>query len=442
MIVFVSDMHFRDEAEWTVNEQATKGFIKQNLIPLIRDAKAKEVTVVFLGDIVDIDRSPFWVDSPPHGYTPWSHWREAVDKANGGVGSQDQEFEKCILEVLDRIHKANRKNYRFWERFKKMDRAIWGRGYRPRRIRFEYIPGNHDRLSQYSKETRRRLIEHLCLDQDAREEFSYVKYDKAHRVLSLHGHVFTPMDFGRRFEQPDDYANSDWYMVPSLGNVANLIFGVRLYHDFKDDPQTREILAQVDLVRPQRAIFKWLESKFKENPDIQGEVDALLERLARDFISDPFVRWRLKWWENWLAWVLLSLGMAKIVTRLGWLFKFLRLGEPSKEKYTEEMIKKITAGEFPEWVAIHHPDMPEPNIVSGHTHDPLVVPIKGDRKGDPFASAHYFNTGSWLDTIEEDRKGGYARRHQVTHVTFYKNGEEKKPNGTRTYWEYWDGCQK
>jgi UDP-2,3-diacylglucosamine pyrophosphatase LpxH len=446
MIVFISDLHFRDEKEWTVSLRATKGFIEQNLIPQIRDAKAKEVTIVFLGDIVDINRSPFWIDGHSGIYKPWSHWQATLREKKLGNVSPNQpfehdDFEKHILKVLDQIEETNRGNYRLWRRFKKLDKRMWGDEHMPDKITFEFVPGNHDRLSQYSPATQSRLIKHLCLDQDATSVFPWVKYDEPHNVLALHGHVFTGTDFGGRSHQPDEFDSSPWYMLPSLGDVATLMFGVKLYHDIKGHEHLRDLLAEIDLVRPEGEIFRWILSKVKGNPEDEKRIDTIVARLAREFVKDPFVRWRLKWWEMLLARLILFLGLPKNITRAGWLFRLLGFGRESKEKYTKEMLKMITKGKFREWLDRRYGDQ-QPNIVSGHTHHPLVVPVQGDKEGDPSAAVHYFNTGTWLDTIEKDCATGYARRHQITHATFYKDGEEVKRDGKRSYWEYWDGCLK
>ena len=444
MIVFVSDIHFRDENQWTVNEHATEGFITKSLIPQIQDARAKEVTVVFLGDIVDINRSPYWVDDQlSHGYTPWSHWTATLNEIRPGSVPLDQRFDAMvfqnhILTVLDRIRDANARNYELWNQFKTLDRAVWGSdGHRPERVVFEFVPGNHDRLSQYNIETRRRLIEHLNLDQLPEQEFPWVKYDAEHRVLALHGHVLGEMDFGGRSEQPDDYAASPWYKFPSLGDVATVTFGVRLYHDFMLSTPLRDMLAEIDLVRPQSEVLRWLRFRIASSPQLIGSLNELVARLARNFVGDPFVNWRLSGWEKTLLWFV---GTPRNIDDTMNLFDKLSGGEKTKEEYTQEMVGKITTGNFMSWVNRQYPRTP--NIVSGHTHYPLLTPVLGDHDGDPQAPMHYFNTGAWLDAIEMARGRGFARRHQVTHVTFYKDGEDAKPDGTRSYWEYWEGCLK
>jgi UDP-2,3-diacylglucosamine pyrophosphatase LpxH len=443
MLVFISDIHFRDEKQWTVNENATEGFLTQNLIPQIRSAKAKKVTVVFLGDIVDINRSPYWADGRSGAYTPWSHWQETLNQIKPGSVDPDRQFvstkfEECILGVLDGIRAANTTNYRLWKQFKKRDSELWGkRGFKPDEITFEFVAGNHDRLSQYSPATRTRLAQHLNLDQDPQKEFPWVKYDDEHRVLAFHGHVLGATDFGGRSEQPDNYALSPWYMFPSLGDVATLTFGVKLYHNYKGDPQIQKMLAEIDLVRPQSAVLRWLQFRFQSRPDIKQELDRLVAGLAQELVNDPFVKWRLSGWEKAGLWLI---GTPKTIDDTMKLFDTLSGGDLSKEEYTQEMIGKITSGKFLTWVNSQYPKTP--NIISGHTHFPIIVPVLGDREGDPSATVHYFNSGTWLDTIERGRGRGYARRHQITHVTFYKDGEDAKTDDTRGYWEYWEGSLK
>lgn len=443
MLVFISDLHFRDEKQWTVNENATEGFLMENLIPQIRDARAKNVTVVFLGDIVDINRSPYWVDGQSGGYTPWSHWQMRLNQIKPGSVAPDPQFdstrfENCILSILDGIRDANTTNYRLWRQFRRRDRSLWGaRGFRPDEITFEFVAGNHDRLSQYSVATRERLIQHLGFNQDPQQEFPWVKYDDEHRVLAFHGHVLGEMDFGGRSEQPDDFSTSPWYTFPSLGDVATLTFGVRLYHSYRGNPQMQSMLAEIDLVRPQSAVLTWLQSLINQNPGIKGELDQLVAGLAREFVNDPFVRWRLSGWEKFGIFLL---GTPKTIEDTMKLFDKLSGGDQSKEEYTQEMIGKITSGKFMTWVNTEYPRTP--NIISGHTHFPLIVPVLGDRPGNPSATVHYFNSGTWLDTVERGRGRGYARRHQLTYIIFYKDGEDVKDDGTRSSWEYWDGCLK
>lgn len=439
----ISDIHFRDEERWTVSARATQGFIKQNLIPQIRDAEAKDVTVVFLGDVVDINRSPYWVDGQSGNYKPWSDWRSTLNKIKPGSVDpdpqfRDAEFENHILNVLERIRAANRTNYQYWYQFKTLDKAIWeNKEKQPKRIRFEFIPGNHDRLSQCSPATRERIIQHLYLDQDAQREFPWVKYDEEHRVLALHGHVLGEMDYGGRSEKPEDFGSSPWYRFPSLGDVATLTFGVRLYHEFRGDEQVRNMLAEIDLVRPQSAVLRWLKFRIESRPDLRASLDKLVAQLAREFTDDPFVKWRLTGWEKFGIWLL---GKPKTIDDVMGMFDKLSGGDQTREEYTQEMISKITTGKFLSWVNSNYPKTP--NIVSGHTHFPIVTPVLGDREGNPLATMHYFNSGAWLDAIEVGRGRGFARRHQIAHVAFYKDGEEVKGDGTRSYWEYWEGCLK
>jgi UDP-2,3-diacylglucosamine pyrophosphatase LpxH len=446
MIVCISDLHFRDEKKYTVNDHSTDGFLVKSLIPMIQDAKPKKVTVLFVGDIVDINRSPYWVDGQSGGYTPWSNWRETLNAIKPGAIAvngdfKSVEFEKHILAVLERIRSANTANYELLHQFKDTEGPLWkGEEHKPEEIRFEFIPGNHDRLTQYSQATRAALIRHLFLDDISETPFPWVKYDEEHRVFAFHGHVLTDMDFGGRSEQPDDYAVSPWYMLPSLGDVATITFGVRLYHDYNGDPNVQRMLAEIDLLRPQSAVLRWLLSRVEARPDIRKDLDNLVARLAQGFIDDPFVCWRLSSMEKLKIGIMKLLGKHKTIEGVMSLVNTLAGGDQSREEYTKEMVGKITSPKFTNWYNSRYPEAP--NIVTGHTHFPLITPLLGDREGNPSAPMHYFNSGTWLDTLERGQLRGYSRRRQITHVTFYKEGEDAKPDGTRSYWEYWDGCLK
>ena len=72
---------------------------------------------------------------------------------------------------------------------------------------------------------------------------------------------------------------------------------------------------------------------------------------------------------------------------------------------------------------------------------PVVLPLAGKVGGSPREERMYFNSGTWLHVVEEGqgREGGFARRNQIVHVTFYRDGEDLKDNGRRSYWEYWQG---
>src|SRR5712691_2864528 len=123
MLVAVSDLHWRDEAAWTTDPVMTEGFLVKSLIPQVRDAMRsvtdparRELEVLFLGDLVDINRSRYWVDGSskddPTGvvYKPWSDW---CSPAPG--------LEARVVTVLQKIVATNEKNVRLWLTLKHLD---------------------------------------------------------------------------------------------------------------------------------------------------------------------------------------------------------------------------------------------------------------------------------------------------------------------------------
>ena len=310
MLVFVSDLHYRDNEAFTVSPKATEEFLKQNLIPMIEDAGASEVTVVFLGDLIDITRSQYWVDGRSktkahYWYRPWSNWKEALAKIPGASQGADphfnpQEFGKHILNVLSAIRDVNRKNYRLWRDFKKKRKNLW-KGFSGSlskiRIRFEFIPGNHDRLVQYSEAARAMLTKDLELDHDPAERFPWVKEDDFCSVVAFHGQVLTPADFGCD-EVPADLASSPWYDVPGLGDAATLYFGIGIVQEFASQASTEEeqalakSLGEMDLVRPQSSVLRWLTQWGLQNDRLKPKVDRIVVKALHDMLREDFVRWR------------------------------------------------------------------------------------------------------------------------------------------------------
>ena len=439
MITIISDVHLRDEPTRTIDSRATEGFLTENLVPQIVDAKAGQVTVIFLGDFVDINRSTYWVDGSSGTYVPWSHWKETLNTITPGSVTPDSgfnsaEFERHIIAVLEKIRSANIRNYQLWERFKSLNKEVWGNGgHRPKSISFLFVPGNHDRLVQYSEATRRKLVQDLKLDQNPQQKFPWTIFDAPHSLLGFHGQAIDPMNFGGKENEPKDFEKDPWYDFPALGDVVTITLGVKLYQRFNDDQTIQNMLADIDLVRPQVAALRWLLQRIAGNASLKQTLDAHIARLANEFLDDEFVKWNLSGWDKFRLWLV---GRPESLEEALGLFQKIGGDEQTQEEYADEMMKKIMKGNFMEWYNKTYPSAP--NIVSGHTHHALLTPILGESSARPQAM-HYFNTGTWLDVVEAGRGIGFARRSQIAHATFYQNGEDVKAGNKRSYWEFWQG---
>lgn len=458
MLVAVSDLHWRDQEAHSTPPAMTEGFLKKSLVPQVRDAMRsvhapgeRVVEVVFLGDLVDINRSRYWVDGRSADtrtgalYTPWSHWRGLSQNANPGAPgalSPAAQFEQHVVAALGEILSANRANVAAWRAFKALDPDIWGDGEgKPERVRFHFLPGNHDRLANYSAVVRRSLIDELQLEGKPDEPFPWAAVFAEYAVAALHGHVIDATNFGGR-EIPADLVNAAEYGLPSLGDVITVTFGVGLRQRATLHPKLAPLapsLELIDLVRPQQAAFDWL-NRWGLAQQVHEELNQVVVSLVKEFLDDEFVKAQLPRFLSGIKRFLLRtfhIGQPRDIEGALKLFgKFS--GGNSAEDYQQHMREAFLVGRAGRWVTTQGPML---SVVSGHTHRPLVTGLAGRIGEDPRTERIYVNTGCWLDVVEKGphRDSGYVRRGQVIHAAFYRRAEDEKPGARRSYWEYWQG---
>jgi UDP-2,3-diacylglucosamine pyrophosphatase LpxH len=308
-------------------------------------------------------------------------------------------------------------------------------------ITYEFIPGNHDRLAQYSQPVRQVLVQDLGLAQDPADKFKWIKYYPEYSVLALHGHVLNPTDFGRD-EVPDDLENSAWYDVPSFGDVATVNFGVGIVQDFlkipalAQDPMRAATLGEIDLVRPQSGALRWLSKWGFHQPGLKNELDRIVVTAFKAMMNDEFAEWRMQ--LGWLEKAYLWMTKLETVEDVMNIVEKQASGPATVEEYNKSMVQAIGQRVMAEWVFRKCPGVR--NIVSGHTHQPGVIPLQGETGANIKDEMVYFNTGTWLPVIEAGAMKGFARRSKIVHITFYKDGEdEDQESNRRSYWEYWEG---
>src|SRR5947209_20610154 len=103
MLVFISDLHFRDKKSRSIPPVALERFLKYDLMTLIEDARAEELILVFLGDIFDVNRSETWFNDL-RGVRPWSNYSKLLRKDD----SSDAALQEIAAQILRDILKANR----------------------------------------------------------------------------------------------------------------------------------------------------------------------------------------------------------------------------------------------------------------------------------------------------------------------------------------------
>jgi UDP-2,3-diacylglucosamine pyrophosphatase LpxH len=448
MLVIISDLHWRDDPEWTTPLAMTDGFLRKSLVPMVRDAmrrvrqpNAREVEVLFLGDWLDINRCRYWVNGQSGRYRPWSNWRP-LSKAPDASGAQSpaDAFDEQVRNAIVAILKANAKSQAAWLSFKDLASEYWSGDVEgnPEVIRFHYVPGNHDRLANLSPSIRALLIRELRLEGNPDAPFPWAQVYPEYGVAALHGHVLDPPNFGGK-ETPDDLSSAPDYDLPAFGDALTVHFGVALHERAEADPRLKPLarsLGMIDLVRPQRAAFEWLR-RWGLTYKVDSELSALMNALGDEFLSEPFVKSQVRKLAPLWAQALLKVGVAPRTMRQWlWLFRALSGGGTAEEE-DRKMRDAFVDGPAAQWVARQGQAL---NVVSGHTHRPLVAGLAGDVGENPQTERTYLNTGCWLDVVERGPVGsGFVCRHQVMHAVFYRDFEDRGSGGQRRYWEYWQG---
>jgi UDP-2,3-diacylglucosamine pyrophosphatase LpxH len=452
----------------------TEGFLRKSLIPQVSDdlqsvrRGTRELLIVFLGDFIDINRSRYWVDggsevqlSDGRAYTyyPWSHWRDTLRRNSSSAGmSPDPDFSLAVFEghvtsVLSRIanNDANRVNLSLWRDLKNPGSALWaGVPNVPDEIRYEFIPGNHDRLANFSSSIRAAFLEHLPLDDlkpsdrqpwTATSPFRWINAYPDYAVVALHGHALDPDNFGGEGAPSDPSANAG-YEMPALGDIITVLVAERAVQAVATNGDLPsglvESIGAIDLVRPSSAMLNWLREWGATNQVVRAVLDQIATELVSGLLKDEFFRRKKGMGQGVLGAFKRVLANLLKPTTLNGAIRFYRgqVNPPSDEQYSQQMLGLMAEGEFADWVSRTYPDTRY--LVSGHTHHPLVLALAGSKTATD--ERMYFNTGCWVDVVEEGQPGlGFARRNQIVHVAFYRADEDTKANGQRSYWEYWQG---
>ena len=98
MLVFLSDIHWTDGTSGeTIHSGAFRGFV-QDLSRIAKDAKARDLEIVLLGDIFDLIRSEQWIKAKVR---PW----------DAKSSKQEQITKKILQGILKNVENRRSLNY-------------------------------------------------------------------------------------------------------------------------------------------------------------------------------------------------------------------------------------------------------------------------------------------------------------------------------------------
>ncbi len=456
MIVVVSDLHLQDtrldglrrrEGEQVLLTEVRRNVTAPALTLLgaqiadnARRCGAKEVDVVFAGDIFELHRTPLWF-LREGGLRPTSPRSPALRDA--------------VLAILDAVAEENAD---FFAMARSIVRGEPG-SYRGVKhdfggvtLRGHYMPGNHDRLVNLWPETRARaraLLGIAGAGGDDGAPFPHVfERDRAagYGVRVRHGHEYDRQNFAVVFD-PKHPPPDATYDEPVFGDYVTVDLATRVALAFRafharelraagpEGDRLRRIytaILEFDDVRPPTTVVRYLAEAL-------GAGDAATFDLLRPVLVDAFETARA---SAYFAEKAGELGFAKYFDGpVGAIVDaaIRKLSGQTLARIVQAMDRLEGDGNGPAVGASAEPGLLEGTIdlvVAGHTHEPAHVGLRG-RNGATSGAAYYLDSGTWRTRIDAGEAGAFGRLRAYTMICCYRDDELRRGESRR--FESWTG---
>lgn len=413
MLVIASDIHLTDGTSGkTINSGAFQKFALY-LKDMVQTAKASQVEIVLLGDIIDLIRSDYWLRSD---IRPWS---KPGDKDGEGQGLKDY-----AVKILDRISKKadNKKSMAHIEEFRK---EMKGDGVS---TKITYIIGNHDWLINRYPETRTKVARFLGIDKPNQYKdkmFATERYWEEYRVFARHGDIYDPFNFD---DERDASSLGDAIVIDLINKFPKM---VEETIGRATDPDLISELREIDNIRPLIDIPLWIHGACRraKSPETEKQVKEVWNRLVDAFLKIKFVRKHDKPWRMDVVDALqLALKISKLVSLKDMINLPLR-------KFYKEKGDYINKGFNEEYVRRNMAEF----VIYGHTHHHQIVPLDQVSLPGGILQKTYFNTGTWRkiheNTVFDEENQEFLSRDVMTFIAFYLKEERKSHR-----FEIWNGA--
>lgn len=426
MIVFISDLHFVDETagQHNLSAEAFIKFLKSVKVHL-ENTKAKEVKIVFLGDIFDLLRTEEWFKEKEED-RPW--------------GNNTENMRKRAKNILEKIEDKNKDTFSLFSK-EALENQFEGV-----KVETIFIPGNHDRLCWMIDELKEKVIELLGLNAGNPDNFKHYFSNLEHGVYAVHGHIFDKFNY----EGSPFYSDEDYGLVP-IGDpitteivakipyklIQNIESKVKLSKTEK--VQLKNNFQEIENVRPFNTILKWLLFQIKTNLNLKEIIGDTIEETMEEFNNLQFVknwyRHHDKWYNPFDTADIIQAGIFCLEN-----FKIF-----SWKKLLDIIDKAIRrfGSQFDIEGSIKLFSALSDNIqyiVMGHTHIPLQRALFIDKKENKkIRESVYLNTGTWRKNYYECKVGnGFIGWKNMNYVIIYTPQEKPNKNNS-TVFETWQG---
>jgi UDP-2,3-diacylglucosamine pyrophosphatase LpxH len=466
MLVILSDLHLGDGTASTENvpPRAFDLFL-DHVLDLAQHAKARKVTLLFLGDIFDLLRTEHWFypspDQPlpaprpgpgepqepfPGELRPWNDpgsW--AARKRATAIAKRI--VEECAeqLAVLSgrppepkgqEVASAARK--RILEKLKSP----------PCPIERFYLPGNHDRLARVHPEIMELFLQALDARQAPEEPAGVAAL--GHGVVARHGHETDFLNIER--ERPGDPVPvADDYLRTPIGDPITTECMARLAYEVRaellragvperDADAVHEKLKGIEDVRPLSGVLRWV-THLGTTAGLSGPVLAALQQVASSLLprmlAQPFARE----WARRRRWRWPGMKELFLVRLVAFLSERLSLPAFAKALGIWDFFSALASRNDPNARKALGPlGGGAARVVFGHTHTFAHVPLEAAVEG---RERVYLNSGTWRLCVREAvARPGFLRAKEMTYLVFYDEGEALGTKGPGTSYEAWNGVLK
>jgi UDP-2,3-diacylglucosamine pyrophosphatase LpxH len=458
MLIIISDLHLQhtgadgfqyQDAEGRTHECGVDRNITAEALTLLKDEiihyrmkfQTKLLRLVLNGDILEILRTPLWLEQglrPYHEGQPPIELRDLVLKILGKIEEDNQEFLATFRQFF--VQKRDERGQPIAE-------------FADMKIEIIYLPGNHDRLVNAWPETRRKVRELLGIPvQDApfAHELVYAHQEEGARygVLIRHGHEYDRFNF---VDARPSESKAERYLRSPLGDVLALEVGAALSFRFRQryaEQMARPVAGEVyrrlylalldfDDVRPDHTTFEYLTHALNRirtefGAHLDEEVAELMRPILHEscnvILKNPFFKRKgTPWLSRFLTtrgmvahllWLLNVVPASKLVSLVKMALRlkgFVEKAEPATHAAGETVFQK---GEI---------DL----VIAGHTHHPTQVPLEC-----PDARTGYFlDTGTWRTLIYDGPGNVFGHLKSLSYVAVHQQSE--LTNGRR--FDTWTG---
>jgi UDP-2,3-diacylglucosamine pyrophosphatase LpxH len=287
---------------------------------------------------------------------------------------------------------------------------------------------------------RKKIKEHLGLPTHGDQLFLHFSFDPEYGVLARHGHEFDKYNY----EGGSSLTEADYQRVP-IGDPITTELISRLPYELErrlageplpDAEKARivENFQEIENVRPLSAVIEWLLYQVSKANWLKEIVEDTVDAVITRFNELDFVK---AWYERHDKWLDPFDEADKIQAVLYLLEKFkvfpgeklLSLAMKAQDFFYKDDLLEAVPEEFSFDSRLRY-------LVHGHTHDPLVMPIRTRASGEQV----YLNTGTWRTRYQKaTRDRSFVSWKNMTYVIFYKPEEREMPIPA---FETWTGTLK